>query len=357
MVKYTPLHEMHLESGAKMVPFAGYEMPIYYPTGAVKEHQSVRESAGLFDVSHMGQITVSGSDAAAFWQKVTPSYFLTLADAKARYTVLLNDTGGIIDDLIVTKLGSDRFFAVLNAACFEKDLQHLQKQLPQNVVLQTLENRALLALQGPKAQQVLQDVCKFDASNLHYMQTSETDGCLISRLGYTGEDGFEISAPAEKAKELWKALVAHSAVMPVGLAARDSLRLEMGYPLYGHDLDESISPVEACLEWVISKNNDTFLGRERYLKELSLGPVRRRVGVVLNERAIARENEEIFNENGTLIGKLTSGGYSPTLERSIGQGYVQSEAAHVGTKVFVVVRQKKIEATITAMPFIERRTK
>jgi len=356
-MKRTPLYDIHLASGAKMAPFAGYEMPLTYATGSLKEHAQVRTSAGLFDVSHMGQILVAGEGADRFWQLVTPSNFVSLAETKARYTALTNEAGGIIDDLIVTKLGATRFFAVLNAACKEKDIAHLKAHLPHGVQLEVWEERALLALQGPNAEKALGDVLNIDLTNLHYMQCQEISGLHISRLGYTGEDGFEISAPSAMANELWMKLVQHPDVLPVGLAARDSLRLEMGYPLYGHDLDETTSPIEAHLEWIISKNNDTYLGRNRCLSEMERGASRLRVGIVLDDRAIAREGAEIFDANGIAIGTLTSGGFSPTLGVAIGQGYVRRESALIGARVFVTVREKRIGAEIRAMPFVTRRTK
>ncbi len=362
MSKTTALHEAHQALGAKMGAFEGYDMPFFYGEGVIREHEWVRNHAGLFDVSHMGQIVIEGPGAAAFLERITPSAFQSKKPGRAQYTVLTNEEGGIIDDLIVTRLSEDQFYAVINAGCKDKDIAWIRQSLPDNLTFTDLEDRAMIALQGPQAEDVLRDTLNIDTSTLPYMwimenQTAGEADLFVSRLGYTGEDGFELSVPADKAQEIWGKLMSHDEVKPIGLAARDSLRLEMGYSLYGHDIDESTSPVEANLAWIIGKNNTGFIGAERILRERKEGPVRRRVGVKLLGKGVARGGAEIRNVDDQKVGELTSGGFSPTLKESIGQGYVESSLANIGEKVFVTVRGRNIEAEISAMPFILPKTK
>ena len=346
----TPLHASHIALKAKMGEFAGYDMPLYYKDGVMKEHEWVRSKAGLFDVSHMGQVTLKGPDAeiVAFWERMTPSAFGTLKDGGAKYTILSSPKGGMIDDLIVTRLGNDRFFAVLNAGRKDVDIEWLRKHLPKSVTLDYAETQALVALQGPSAEKVIREVFKVDLSDMNYMTghdcALEGMKAFVSRLGYTGEDGFEISVSAKDAPGLWDRLLTHADVRPIGLAARDSLRLEMGYPLYGHDIDEATSPVEANLSWILKDKSGPK-------------PARLRVGVKLLDKGVAREGAEIRNEIGEKIGMLTSGGFSPSLKESIGMGYVESVMAAAGTKIFVHVRGRDIPAEIAAMPFVPARTK
>lgn len=356
-MKTTSFHAAHLALGAKMGEFAGYDMPLYYRDGVLKEHEWTRSHAGLFDVSHMGQIMISGPGACQFLEKVTPGAYGTIPEGRAKYSVLANAQGGIIDDLIITRLGADRYFAVVNAGCKDKDIPWLQSHLDENVTMEVWTDRALIALQGPEAESALREVVGFDAAEMPYMWAVEQDGLLISRLGYTGEDGFEISIPQDQAAAIWDGLVAHSSVKPVGLAARDSLRLEMGYPLYGHDIDDTTSPVEAGLGWVIAKDHDGFIGAERILQERQNGAARQRVGIRLLDKGIAREGAELRDENDARIGILTSGGFSPTLKTAIGQGYVDSARAEPGQKIFVHVRGNNIAAEIVPMPFIPAKTK
>ncbi len=357
-MKTTPLHAQHIEMKAKMAEFAGYDMPIQYPEGVLAEHNWTRESAGVFDVSHMGQITLEGPGATAFWEKVTPSTISALKEGVAKYSVLTNEDGGMVDDLIITRLGPEKYFAVINAGCKDKDIEWIKKHLPAGVTLSVLDDRALLALQGPKAEQVLRETLGIDASNLGYMRYMEHGPCFISRLGYTGEDGFEISVPQGDAATLWQKLLANPAVKAVGLAARDSLRLEMGYPLYGHDIDATTSPVEADLTWIMGKAaNRSFIGADRVLKELENGAARKRVGVRLTDKGIAREHSEIINEKGEKIGELTSGGFSPTLNAAVGQGYITDTGLTAGSKIFVRVRGRDIAGEIAALPFVQPRTK
>lgn len=358
-MKKTPLHAAHLDHKAKMGEFAGYDMPLYYGLGVMKEHEWVRSSCGLFDVSHMGQVMVQGPGALDLVQKLTPSSFEKLPEAKTRYTVLLNEEGGIIDDLMITRAWEDAFHFVLNAGCKDKDIAWIKSHLSESDELTHFDDWALLALQGQKAENVVKEVLGYDLSDLPYMGVWARDDMMmfISRLGYTGEDGFEISLQGKEASGLWEKLVAHEAVEPIGLAARDSLRLEMGYCLYGHDIDEQTSPVEADLSWVIGKNADGYLGCERVKGELANGVDRKRVGIRLLDKGVAREGAGIRNEADEEIGTLTSGGFSPSLKESIGQGYLDSQFAEKGQKVFVNVRGRNIAAEVSAMPFMSPRTK
>ncbi len=361
MTRSTALHAAHIASGAKMGEFAGYDMPLYYGLGVKKEHEWVRENAGLFDVSHMGQISVKGAegktDAVEFFEKLTPSSFSKLGINRTKYTVLTNEQGGIIDDLMVTKTGDNEFHCVINAGCKEKDIEWIKSNLTDGLEFHYFDDWALIALQGPKAEQVVRDVMGKDLSDLNYMSLWYEDYTMfISRLGYTGEDGFEISVPNDKAVALWDALLAHDAVEPIGLAARDSLRLEMGYCLYGHDIDATTTPIEADLAWVMGKDNDGFIGCDVVIPQKNGAP-KKRVGVRLTGKGIAREGAEIHDTNGKKIGTLTSGGFAPSLDAAIGQGYVPIEFATPGTKVLVNVRGRDIEAEIASMPFVPAKTK
>jgi aminomethyltransferase len=308
----------------------------------------------------MGQITFEGDDACKFLEKLCPSTFSPLKDNVAKYSVLMNEEGGMIDDLIVTKLSDTKFFAVVNGACKDKDIEHFQKHLPQGVMMVHHENHALIALQGPESENVLREALGIETSDLNYMCFMEHKDFFISRLGYTGEDGFEISLPTERAEAVWHKLLAHKDVKPIGLAARDSLRLEMGYPLYGHDIDATTSPVEADSTWIMGKNksNKNFIGAERVFDELENGAKRKRVGIKITGRGVAREGAEVFDASGEKqIGVLTSGGFSPTLKAAIGQAYIETPHAVTGTKINVRVRGRDIEAEISAMPFVQAKTK
>ncbi len=366
MPRKTVLHGVHKALGAKMGAFAGYDMPLFYELGVKKEHEWVRSHAGLFDVSHMGQIMIRGEDkdgnsAVEFFETITPSSFETLDIDHTKYTVLTNENGGIIDDLMVTRTGVNAFHCVINAGCKEKDIEWIKAQISEDSDLEFayFEDWALIALQGPKAEIVMREALGMDLSDLPYMAlwAHEDYQMFVSRLGYTGEDGFEISVPNEVARELWERLLAHEEVEPVGLAARDSLRLEMGYCLYGHDIDETTSPVEAGLAWVIGKENTEFIGADTVLDHMHHGVARRRVGIKLLDKGVAREGAPILDGQGLDIGNLTSGGFSPTLGVSIGQGYVPSEYSKPGTNVYVVVRDRKIAAEVVRMPFIKANTK
>ncbi len=361
MNQKTPLYQEHVSAGAKMCPFAGYDMPINYSTGVIQEHEWTRSSAGLFDVSHMGQAMVSGQGAAEFFSRITPSSFLKTPHSMAKYTVLTNEKGGIVDDLIITRMADEKFFVVFNAGRKAVDIAWMKKHLPAGVKFEELAGNALIALQGPRAEEVLaKEIPAGGIPELGYMRMKEASWkgthVFVSRLGYTGEDGFEISVPAAKAVELWRALLANPAAKAIGLAARDSLRLEMGYPLYGHDLDEETTPVEANLSWVISKEHNNFIGADAVLNQLKPGPKRLRVGVRLLESGIAREGAAVF-VGAEKVGTLSSGGFSPSLKQAIGQGYVTSSFARTGQAVEVEVRGKRIKAEITGLSFVPAKTK
>ncbi len=362
MLFKTPLFDLHIAQSAKTGAFAGYDMPLYYKAGVLKEHEWTRSHVGIFDVSHMGQIILEGPGTTEFIERLTPSAFQSKKPGRAQYTVLMNESGGMVDDLIISRMEENKYFVVLNAGCKEKDIAWINKQLPSSVSLYPMTDHALIALQGRWAERLIYETFEYDAHQLPYMHMVEARSkygfpVFISRLGYTGEDGFEVSMPNEVAIETWEQLTAHPEALPVGLAARDSLRLEMGYPLYGHDIDETTSPVEAGLEWIIRKDNQNFIGAERVKEELANGATRRRVGVKLLGQGIAREGAEMRAMSGEKIGILTSGGFSPTLKQAIGQGYVDVKSSAIGQKINVIVRDKAIEAEIVPMPFIPAKTK
>ncbi|MCE2687689.1 MAG: glycine cleavage system aminomethyltransferase GcvT [Rickettsiales bacterium] len=370
-MKYTTLNQTHRNQGAKMVEFAGFEMPVQYPEGMLKEHEWVRSGKiGVFDVSHMGQFRIftknkdpqSALDLVKFLSSITPTNFSTSTDNLAKYTVLTNEKGGIIDDLIITKINDYEFFIVLNAGCKEKDHQWILKNMPTNLELVELSDRSLIAIQGEIAEEVLSNMLlDSDLSNLPYMnlgfyKTKMHGDVIVSRTGYTGEDGFEVSIKNDAVVDFWISICKYENVKPIGLGARDSLRLEMGYPLYGHDLDDTTSPIEAGLNWVVSKNNNDFIGSARILKEKENGVARKRIGVKLLERGIAREGTEI-RFNGSKIGVLSSGGFSPTLKTSIGQGYFDNNIVKIGDDVTAIVRGREIPALLHSPNFVIAKTK
>ena len=362
-MKSTALNQTHRAQGAKMVEFAGYDMPVQYPDGMLKEHEWTRSgNVGIFDVSHMGQFFIEGAEVIKFLSHITPTDFSLSAPNQAKYTVLTNETGGIIDDLIITKITDTKFFIVLNAGCKEKDEAWIRKNLPAEISFTELKDRSLIAIQGAKAESVLNSfLAEGDLVNLPYMNVvtykfKNGEEVFIGRTGYTGEDGFEVSIKNSAAPQFWLDLSAMSEVKPIGLGARDSLRLEMGYPLYGHDLDETTSPIEAAIGWVVSKSNINFIGADRILKEKLEGAKRKRIGVKLLDRGIAREGCEI-RKDGKKIGVLSSGGFSPNLKVSIGQGYFDPSVAKVGDQVSAVVRDREIPAVLTSPVFVEAKTK
>jgi len=367
-LRTTPLDSEHRRLGARMVAFAGYSMPVQYREGIVAEHRHTREAAGLFDVSHMGQAFLIGPDhetVAAALEALTPGDFRGLAHGRQRYTLLLNESGGIVDDLMVTRPVSaaddGRLMLVVNASRKKVDYNHIRARLPSNVRLREADDRALIALQGPKAAEVLARRAP-DALALGFMRAApmKLDGidCHISRSGYTGEDGFEISVPAEKAVEIWRALAAEPEVMPVGLGARDSLRLEAGLCLYGHDIDETTSPVEAALNFALSKRRlaeGGFPGYERIARELAAGPSRLRVGLRVLGKVPAREGTPIEEPGRGRIGTVTSGGFGPTVGAPIAMGYVAREQARPGAPVDLIVRDKPQPAVVAELPFVAHR--
>ncbi|EKO3605286.1 glycine cleavage system aminomethyltransferase GcvT [Vibrio metschnikovii] len=361
----TPLHAVHVELGAKMVPFAGYDMPVQYPLGVKKEHLHTRQAAGLFDVSHMGQLRLHGVDAAAALERLVPVDVIDLPVGKQRYAIFTNPQGGILDDLMVANLG-DHLFLVVNAACKAQDIAHLTAHLPAGVHLEVIEDRALLALQGPKAAQILAQ-WQPAVADMRFMdiQTLAINGieCIVSRSGYTGEDGFEISVPADKAVAFAQALAEHSDIEWIGLGARDSLRLECGLCLYGHDLDETTTPVEASLLWAIQpvrriggERAGGFPGAEIILKQIESKQVdRKRVGLVGQTKAPVREGTELFDSDGNKVGIVTSGTVGPTAEQPISMGYVRADLAVIGHELFAEVRGKMLPMTIEKMPFVPQR--
>jgi aminomethyltransferase len=359
---------MHVALGAKLVPFAGYEMPVQYPLGILKEHLHTRASAGLFDVSHMGQAFLIGPDhaaTAAALEALVPADIKGLAPGQQRYTQLLNDDGGIIDDLMVTRPRDadegGRIYLVVNASRKETDYAHLASRLPGSVKLVPAPELALIALQGPAAQSVMARLSPAAAA-LAFMTGAPARvgglGCHVSRSGYTGEDGFEISVPAERASELAKLLLAQDGVEPIGLGARDSLRLEAGLCLYGHDIDETTSPIEAAIAWSIQKRRRIeggFPGAARIQAELADGPRRKRVGLKPDGKAPAREGTEILALLGERLGVVTSGGFGPSVNGPVAMGYVAADYAREGAPVNLMVRGKALSATIAPLPFVPHR--
>ena len=353
--KHTPLHDLHVALGARMVPFAGYEMPVQYPLGIMAEHRHTRTAAGLFDVSHMGQITFSGADAAARLEALVPGDILGLAPGRMRYTQLTNEAGGILDDLMVTNR-DDHLFLVVNAGCKVADLAHLRAGLGGGS-LAMREDRALLALQGPAAVATLARLAP-DCAEMSFMSGRELGiegvDCFVTRSGYTGEDGFEISCPADAAETLARRLLDEPEVEPIGLGARDSLRLEAGLCLYGHDIDPETTPIEAALLWSIGKRRRAeggFPGAAVIQRQIAEGPPRRRVGILPDGPAPAREHTEIRDQAGTPIGAVTSGGFGPSLDRPIAMGYVRAGHAAADTLLELMVRGKGRPARVAKLPF------
>lgn len=358
----TSLYDEHVKRGARMVPFAGYDMPVQYPTGILTEHGWTREHAGLFDVSHMGQCYISGPDSettAKALERIVPADILGLVPHQQRYSQLLSEDGGTLDDLMITRTDTDgTFYVVVNASRKDHDFAHFVRHLPPAVTLTRRDDLALVALQGPKAEEVLAKAVPAvrDLKFMHDIDASVAGvGAHISRSGYTGEDGFEISMPARHAVRLWNHLLDDPEVKPIGLGARDSLRLEGGLCLYGHELDETISPVEADLMWSIAKRRRSeggFIGAARVQKELAEGVARKRVGIRPEGRAPARDGTLITDMSGRHIGIVTSGGFGPTVGGPIAMGYVELNSSVPGTSVQLIVRDKPLPATIVKLPFV-----
>ncbi|MFN3494415.1 MAG: glycine cleavage system aminomethyltransferase GcvT [Hydrogenophaga sp.] len=362
----TPLHALHLELGARMVPFAGYSMPVQYPMGVLQEHHHTRASAGLFDVSHMGQLRLIGEDAAAALETLMPVDVVGLGVGKQRYGLLLNEAGSIIDDLMFVNRGDD-LFLIVNGACKVGDIAHIQATIGALCKVEPLPDRGLLALQGPLAVSALQRLVP-GTENLVFMTgaafTWEGADLFITRSGYTGEDGFEISVPGDRAEGLARALLAQPEVMPVGLGARNSLRLEAGLCLYGNDIDTTTTPVEAALNWAMQKVRRTggaraggFPGADTVLAQLDgTQPIsRQRVGLVALERVPVRDHTELQNLQGDTIGEVTSGLLGPSADKPVALGYVTPVNAAVGTRLNAIVRGKVVPMEVVALPFVPNR--
>jgi aminomethyltransferase len=352
----TPLHALHVALGAKMVPFAGYDMPVQYPTGIIAEHQHCRAAASLFDVSHMGQVRLDGADAVAAIETLVPGDVAALAPGRTRYSMFTLEDGGIIDDLMITNAG-DHLFMVVNAGGKAEDIAHMREKIGGRVKITPLEDRALLALQGPQAATVMQRLSPAAAA-MKFMSFATVDvggvACFVTRSGYTGEDGWEISVPAAKAEKFARMLLEQPEVKPAGLGARDSLRLEAGLCLYGHDIDRTTTPAVADLGWTISKRRRAqggFPGAKRILDELANGPKRLRVGILPEGRAPAREHTKVMDMNGNAIGEITRGGFGPTVGGPVAMGYVAREHAKPGTAVQLLIRDVPRPAKVVALPF------
>ncbi|OKO86869.1 glycine cleavage system protein T [Bradyrhizobium sp. NAS80.1] len=368
-LRRTPLYDLHVSLGGKMVPFAGYDMPVQYPAGVLKEHLHTRSKAGLFDVSHMGQIALrpkSGKveDAARALERLVPQDIVAIAPGRQRYAQFTNADGGILDDLMVANFG-DHLFLVVNAACKAEDEAHLRANLAGDCIIDSLADRALIALQGPKAEAALAKLCA-EAPSMKFMDAGPHRvaglDCFVSRSGYTGEDGFEISVPAADAERLAKTLLEDPDVLPIGLGARDSLRLEAGLCLYGHDIDTTTTPVEAALEWSVQKSRRSggartggFPGAEKILAHFDQGAARRRVGLRTEGRAPVREGALLFADatSSQPVGKVTSGGFGPSLNAPVAMGYVPTALSALDTKLFAEVRGQRLPLMVAAMPFVK----
>ena len=362
-LKTTFFHDYHVKAEGKMVEFAGYSMPVHYSQGIIAEHLHTRNDAGLFDVSHMGQLVISGSGVAQGLERLLPVDLDQLSLNRQAYSTLTTEQGGILDDLIITRWADDKFFIVVNAACKQTDIDHLRQFLP-NAEIEILD-RGLLALQGPKAFQVLSKLSP-EVEQLVFMQgcSASVNGidCYVTRSGYTGEDGFEISVSRADSSKLADLLLADPIVRWVGLGARDSLRLEAGLCLYGQDINLRTSPIEAGLQWSISRSRHAggskqggFLGEDTILSHINQGIDRKRVGFVVEGRAPVREGAEIIDDKGQTIGVITSGGFSPSLQKPIAMGYIKTEFSSPQTKVIALVRGKPRNIVVTAMPLVPQR--
>ena len=358
MIKKTPLYNLHIQHGAKMVEFAGYQMPIQYKNGIIQEHKFTRENAGIFDVSHMGQLFITGSDQLTDdLEKIFPVNLKNLKINQSKYSFLMNEQGGIYDDLIITKL-KDGYLIILNAACKKQDFEIIKKKLDDKYELNLDESLSLIAIQGPKAKDVLGKVVS-NITNLKFMNGGEFEydnsNIYITRSGYTGEDGFEISLENKKVEKFVDQLINYGAKL-IGLGARDTLRLEAGLCLYGNDLDEKTSPIEANLKWAIPKSrvDSDYPGSNIIKKQIDNGVKTLRVGIKPETRVIARGNTKIFDQNDKEIGKVTSGTFGPSVECSIAMGYVENNYSPTNTKIFLEVRGKKIPANVCDLPFYKK---
>ena len=358
MIKKTPLYNLHIQYGAKMIEFAGYQMPIQYKSGIIQEHKFTRENAGIFDVSHMGQLFITGSDQLTDdLEKIFPVNLKNLNINQSKYSFLMNEQGGIYDDLIITKL-KDGYLIILNAACKKQDFEIIKKKLDEKYELNLDESLSLIAIQGPKAKDVLGKVVS-NITNLKFMNGGEFEydnsNIYITRSGYTGEDGFEISLENKKVEKFVDQLINYGAKL-IGLGARDTLRLEAGLCLYGNDLDEKTSPIEANLKWAIPKSrvDSDYPGSNIIKKQIDNGVKTLRVGIKPETRVIARGNTKIFDQNDKEIGKVTSGTFGPSVECSIAMGYVENNYSPTNTKIFLEVRGKKVPANVCDLPFYKK---
>ena len=359
-MKKTSLFDIHVKYNAKMVPFAGFNMPVQFE-GVNAEHLKVRNSVGIFDVSHMGEFLISGKNASSFLNYVCSNDILMMTDGKAQYNCLINESGGIIDDLIVYKKNKDNYMIVVNAANIEKDWDWLKKQNLKfdNKLENISEKTSLFALQGPKAIKVLQKLTSFSLNELTNYSFVNLDiegvkNVIVSTTGYTGSGGFELYVNNENALKLYNLILEAGAfldIKPIGLAARDTLRLEMGYCLYGNDIDETINPIQAGLKWATKINKD-FIGKQNILKSLENGVEKKLIGFKLTDRGIPRKDYKIFDSNNNQIGIVTSGTMSPTLKKGIGMGYIKITHSEIGTEIFIEIRNKKIKSEIVKRPFI-----
>ena len=359
-LRRTPLYECHREAGGKLVPFAGWEMPVQY-AGVMEEHRAVRQAAGLFDVSHMGQIAVRGPGAERFLDRLTPNHVAKLVPGRAHYSGLLTANGTYVDDLLVYRLGEEEFMLVVNASNQERDVEWVKRHAGGDADVRDVSDRyALLALQGPRSVEILAPLTDVDLGSLKYygFAAGTVDGhrALVSRTGYTGEDGFELYVDPEAAAPLWKRLLEVGAVhglVPAGLGARDTLRLEAGMALYGHELDEATTPLEAGLSWVVKLDKGEFLGSEALAAQQREGVPRKLVGFEVSGRGIAREGHPVHHD-GSRVGQVTSGTWSPTLEKALGMAYVPTGLAAAGTEVEIDVRGRTVPARLAGIPFYRR---
>jgi aminomethyltransferase len=357
MLKQTPLYPLHLKLGAKMVPFAGYEMPVHYSQGIIHEHLHCRSHAGFFDISHMGQCLILGDNAVNELEHLTPSDITGLKVGAQKYTLLTNSEGGIIDDIIITRLDSG-LMIVVNAACKDKDFRYLESHLSGRCTFKALPDQALFALQGPAAATVIARFSK-QAADLLFMQACATEikgiACTLSRCGYTGEDGFEISVANQYAQQLAKLLLAEKEVEAMGLGARDTLRLEAGLCLYGHELTEAITPVEVGLQWLFKKGHDQFPGADKILHQLQQSPEKIRAGLLVESKVPVREGSAVVNNEDKVVGYVTSGSFSPSLNKPIAMALLERNVACPGNTLHALVRNRKVAVTVTNLPFIPHR--
>ena len=356
-IKYTPLYQLHLQLGAKITEFAGYQMPLQYQEGIIKEHLHCRSQVGFFDISHMGQFWLTGKHIDQELEKFIPSAISSLKTGQQQYSVLLNENAGVIDDIMLTRF-EEGFLLVVNAACKEKDFAYLKTQLSSNSQITALSEQALLALQGVDAVNVLQKF-SVEIANLKFMHGCKTqlDGieCFVNRCGYTGEDGFEISVANQYAMDIAELLLKDDRVKPIGLGARDTLRLEAGLCLYGHELDETINPLAAGLSWTLRKNLQTLICSDRLANYKKQGTGQKRVGLLIEGKQPVRAGAILLNQNHEEIGIVTSGGFSPTLKQAIAMAYVNVEEISQNAQFYAQVRNKQIPACLTKLPFVAHR--